>query len=476
MRLPILALPLLCLAACTSGPNYQGPASAGAPPVPGRFARAGSDADAPAPAPMAAQWWKAFGDPVLDSLEEQALAANPNVALAQARVRQARASVRTERANAAPSANAQALYVHATVPGVDLGTSDEADSGGSDSQSLNLYNLGFDASWEVDLWGGKRRGVEAARAQLDAAEANTADAQVSLSAEVAQAYVNLRDRQQRLVLARESAARQRELLKLTAQRRAQGTASELDLEQQRDTLEQSDAAVLPLDAERDAYLNALAVLVGQAPGAVDALLAAPAAVPLPPAQVAVGDPAALIQRRPDVRAAERQYAAATAKIGVAQAARFPSLSFMGLIGIGGTHPEDVVDTDNLAAIAIPRLSWNFLDFGRTAAQVERARGAQDEAAAQYRGAVLKALQDCEDALSRYGARRQTAQSAGRSLATADRSTKLVGDRYAAGVATRIQQLQAERQGIAAAQSLSQANAAMTADYIALQKALGLGWR
>ncbi|WP_404477195.1 efflux transporter outer membrane subunit [Novosphingobium sp. BL-52-GroH] len=479
MRFPILTLPLFCLAACTAGPDYQGPAAAGATPPPGRFARAVPDAGTEAPA--VAAWWKALGDPVLDGLEEQALAANPDIAIARARVRQARASVRSERANAAPKANASALYLHATVPGVNLGNSEDSgasdgDSGDSDSQSLNFYNLGFDASWEVDLWGGKRRGVEAARAQLDAAEANTADAQVGLTAEVAQAYVNLRDRQQRLVLARDAAGRQRELLTLTAQRRTQGTASELDVEQQRDRLEQSEAALLPLEAERDAYLNALATLVGQAPGTLDTTLAVPAAVPLPPAQVAIGDPAALLQRRPDVRAAERQYAAATAKIGVAQAARFPSLSFMGLIGIGGTHPEDMFDPGNLAAIAVPRLSWSFLDFGRNAANVERARGTQDEAAAQYRGSVLKALQDCEDALSRYGAQRQTAQSAGRSLATADRSAKLVRQRFDAGVATRIQLLDAERQTIAAAQSVSQANAAMTADFIALQKALGLGWQ
>ncbi|WP_172451760.1 TolC family protein, partial [Sphingobium sp. SA916] len=240
----------------------------------------------------AAAWWTALGDPVLDALESRALAASPGVAVAEARVRQARASLRTERANALPNVNASALYVHATVPGVDLGNSEEDSSDGGDSQSLNFYNLGFDASWEVDLWGGRRRGVEAARAQVEAAQANVADAQVSLTAEIAQAYVNLRDRQQRIALAQQATARQREMLRLTEQRHAGGTASALEVEQQRNQLEQSDAALLPLSAERDAYLNALATLAGEAPGALDAMLAAPAPVPLPPAQVAVGDPAA----------------------------------------------------------------------------------------------------------------------------------------------------------------------------------------
>lgn len=472
------ALALLTLAACTAGPDYHGPESAKAASPGQQFARTPDGISGEMPAATA--WWTALGDPVLDALETRALAANPGVAVAEARVRQARAALRSEKANALPSANASALYVHAQVPGLNLGSSSGSNSGGNDqsgsgSESLDFYNLGFDASWEVDLWGGKRRGVEAARAQLGAAEANVADAQVSLTAEIAQAYVHLRDRQQRIALAQDDAARQREMLDLTQQRHERGTASALELEQQRNQLEQAKAALLPLNAERDAYLDALATLAGDAPGALDAMVAAPAAVPLPPANVAVGDPAALLQRRPDVRAAERRYASATAKIGVAEAARFPSLSFMGLIGIGGTHPGDVFDFDKLAAIAMPRLSWSFLDFGRNAARVGQAKGVQDEAAAQYRQAVLTALRDSEDTLSRFGAQRLSVASAGRSKASADRSAALMRQRFEGGTATRIQLLDAERQSIAAAQTLSQGIAAMTADYIALQKALGLGW-
>lgn len=471
---PFSALVLFALAACTAGPDYQGPETA-KPVTPGaQFVRAQQDMRAQAP--EARNWWTTLGDPVLDAIESRALAGNPGVAVAEARVRQARASLRSEKADALPSANAQALYVHATVPGLDLGSSDGGSSSGNDSQSLNFYNLGFDASWEVDLWGGKRRGVEAARAQLGAAQANVADAQVSLTADIAQAYVSLRDRQQRMTLAQDALARQREMLRLTEQRHARGTASALELEQQRNLVEQGDAALLPLAAERDAYLNALATLAGEAPGALDAMLEAPAAVPLPPAEVAVGDPAALLKRRPDVRAAERQFAAATAKIGVAQAARFPSLSFMGLIGIGGTRPGDIFDFDKLAAIAMPHLSWNFLDFGRNAARVGQAEGARDEAAAQYRQAVLGALRDGEDALSRFGTRRLSVASAARSKASADRSVALMRQRFEAGTATRIQLLDAERQSLSAAQTLTQATAALTTDYIALQKALGLGWQ
>lgn len=479
--LPVLALS--ALAACTVGPDYEGPSSAGELPTPGQFARAGQDMATTAP--DAAPWWTALGDPVLDELERRAMTGNPGIAVAQARLRQARSSLRLERTNGLPNVNAQAMAAHARLPGIDLGSSggdgnqggnqDGGQSGDSDNETLNFYNLGFDASWEIDLFGGHRRSVEASRASLAAAEANVADARVSLAAEIAQAYVHLRDRQQRLDLARQSAASQRDIVKLTEQRHARGTTSALDVERQRSLLEQSESAILPLKAEESAWLNALATLVGEAPGALDDLLAAPKAIPLPPASVAIGDPAALLQRRPDIRAAERRLAAATAKIGLAEAARFPRISFMGLIGIGGTQPEDVVDLDKLSAIAMPRLSWNILDFGRNTARIGQAEGAREEAAAAYRQTVLAALRDAEDALSRYGASRESVASAARARTSAQRALTLTRQRFAGGTVSRIDLLDAQRQFLNAEQSLSQAMAAMTADYAALQKALGLGW-
>jgi NodT family efflux transporter outer membrane factor (OMF) lipoprotein len=469
MRVLPLALPLLALAACSVGPNYKGPETAGAVKPGATFVRADSNV---APAPTVARWWTTMGDPVLDALEARALAASPTIAVAEARLKQARSSLRSERANQLPNINASAIYAHAKVPGVNLNSDDNGNGG---SGSLSLYNLGFDASWEVDLWGGKRRGVEAARAQADAAAANVADAQVSLTAEIARTYVSLRDRQQRIRLAEDAVARQRDLLTLTRQRQAQGTASLLDVEQRQAELEQGEGAILPLRADRDGYLNALATLAGEAPGALDAMLATPGAIPLPPASVPVGDPATLLQHRPDIRSAERQLAAATAKIGVAEAARFPTISFMGLIGIGGTSIGDVVDPDKIAAIGLPRLSWNILDFGRNAARVGQAEGTRDEAAAQYRQAVLTALRDSEDALARFGASRQSVASAARSSASAERTAALMREKFAGGTATRLQMLDAERQAIAAAQTQAQATATMTADFIALQKALGLGW-
>ncbi|MFN3434507.1 MAG: efflux transporter outer membrane subunit [Sphingomonas sp.] len=468
--LPLLSLALL-LGACTVGPNYAGPPQTLSAPNKG-FARGGASAS-PA-APGVAAWWTQLNDATLTDLETRALAANPNVAVAEARLRQARASLRLERANQAPNANVSAVYAHARVPGLDLGGSQSGGSASSGASAVDLYNLGFDASWEVDLFGGRRRQVEATRAQAEAAEANVADAQVSLTAEVAQAYVNLRDRQQRIALARRSAAMQQQMLDLTRQRFGQGAASALDVERLSGQLETTNGQIVPLEAELESYLNALAVLTGAEPGSLDALLTPAAAVPLPPAQVAVGDPAALLQRRPDIRAAERQLAQRTAQVGVADAARFPRLNILGLIGLGGTQLSDI-SPDKLLAVGAPMLQWNVLDFGRNRARIEQAKGQRDEAEAQYRAAVLAALQDAEDSLSRFGHRRDTVASLMRSKASADRAAALMRQRFQAGTATLIDTLDAERSRVAAEQNLSQGLAGLTGDFVSLQKALGLGW-
>jgi NodT family efflux transporter outer membrane factor (OMF) lipoprotein len=470
----LLAAPVLTvtLGGCTVGPNYAGPpAAAPRATTASTFQRAG-DAAANSPVPTG-HWWEELGDPVLNDLVTRTLAHNPNVQMALARLKQARAGLRLERANSAPNITAAAVYAHAHVPGVDLGSSD--DNSGNNTTDLNLYNLGFDASWEIDLFGGQRRAVQAARASAQTAQANMADTQVSLSAEVAQAYINLRDRQQRIALRSQSLAMQMQMLDLTRQRADRGTASSADIAILEQAVETTRAQALPLEADRDAYLDELAVLVGEEPGALDTALAIPAPLPMPPAMVAIGDPAALLQRRPDIRAAERTLAADTAKIGKAEAARFPRLSFMGLIGIGGTSLSALSHLDDFAAIAAPQLSWSFLDFGRNRARVTQAEGVRDEAEAQYRATVLGALRDAEGALSRFSNRRVVVATLARAKASADQATSLAEQRYAAGTITLTDLLDKKRQGIAAQESLIAAQAGLTGDFVSIQKALGLGW-
>lgn len=466
IRSALSLLSFALLAACAAvGPDYHGPPGTAAS---SSFVR-GRDLAAADGQPLA-QWWTALGDAELDALVARALKSSPTLPVAEARLRGARAAFSLARANEAPNASASALYAHARLPGLLL-----PGANGSSPSSLNLYNVGFDASWEIDLFGGIRRASEAAQASVGAAEAQLADAQVSLSAEVAQAYVNLRAAQARLALSAAAIERQQRALELTVRREAGGTASRLDVARLRNQLEVTRADVAPLEAQRDAYSDELAFLVGAPPGALDAELSAQAPLPLPPAQVAVGNPADLLRRRPDIRAAERQLAARSAAIGQAEAARFPRLSLLGLIGIGGTTPSSLSQLDDFTALAAPQLRWNFLDFGRGAARVRQAEAQRDQADAQYRAAVLGALRDAEDALSRFSRRRVTVATAARAKEAADEAAMLMGARLRAGTASLIELLDAERQQIAAEQNLLAAEAGLTGDFVSLQKALGLGW-
>jgi len=368
--LSLLSLALLMAGCATVGPDYSGPPQ-GSVPQPSAFARAG---DAALPSAPVAQWWTSLGDQTLNDLMTQALSASPSLDVARARLRQARSGLKLEQANEQPSLSATGMYAHARLPGFNL-----TGQPGGEIDSLDLYNVGFDASWEIDLYGAHRRAIESAGAAEQGAQANLADAQVSLTAEVANAYVNLRDRQWRIGLTRNSVAKLEQMLELTRQRYAGGTASKLDVARLESQLESTGASIAPLDADRQAYLDELAALLGQAPGELDAMLGGAVLAPLPPAQVAVGDPVTLLQRRPDIRAAERQLAADTAKIGQAEAAKFPSVKFMGILGLGGTHPEDLTKLDDFVGLISPQINWSFLDFGRNAARVDQAQGKRDEA-------------------------------------------------------------------------------------------------
>lgn len=470
-----LVLPaILLVSACTVGPDYAGPPAVLSAPggTQGGFVRAGAETEASAV--ELADWWKVLGDPVLDELEQQALAGNPDLAAARARLDRARASLRLEKANSTPQVGAIGTAAHIRIPG--LG-GDEGSEGGAEESgtSTNFYNLGLSTSWEIDLFGGKRRNDEAVRAELDGADASVADARVGLTSAVAQAYLEYRDRQQRLALAQDAVLRHEALLDLQRQRFERGVSAQGEVEQAQLALEAARQQVSPLKAEADRFANAAAILVGKAPGGVDSLLAAPAAIPLPPQNIAISDPEALLRRRPDIRVAERKLAAETARIGVAEAARFPSLSFMGILGVGGTRPADLTNLDDFTAIAAPMLQWNFLDFGRGKAQVGQAEAKRDEAEAAYRGTVLGALRDVEDALVSFRATREAIASQARAEASSAKLEQLSRQRFDLGSGTKIALLQAELDHNAAQARLTRSRAQLTIDFVGLQKALGLGW-
>lgn len=477
-----LVLAPLLLGGCVVGPDYSGPPELGRATPQSTFVRQAPGAASNEPA--LAAWWTTLQDPVLDELERRALASNPSLEAAQARVRQARASVRQERVNRFPTVGAQATSVIADLPGIDLQSNPGSDTAQptptpppeqDEDTSLQFFNLGLNANWEIDLAGGQVRRIEAANALAAAAVYNASDAQVQLTAEIAQSYMNLRDRQQRAAALRVALDLQRQQLDLAGERFRQGTVPAFIVGQANRALQATTSDLAAAEAETEVYLNALAVLVGEAPGALDPLLTPPRDIPLPPDSVAVGDPTSLLRRRPDIRAAERNLAAATARIGVAEAARFPKISFMGILGIGGTSLEDLIDLGNISKIAVPQLQWGLLDFGRTDAAIAQTRAGRDEAEAQYRQVVLGALQDVETSLSRFSQQRRTVAALAEIKRSADQSAALMRQRYERGVISLGDSLEAERQQLLAEANLRSAIAALTASYVAIQKSLGLGW-
>ncbi len=463
--LRLLALTLaIALAACRAGPDYAPPpAPASKALISGAFLRGGDAVSTPAPA----RWWEGLGDAQLDALVAKGLAQAPGLAAAEARLRQARAGLAATRSGLLPSGGASLLYAHADLP-------DGAIGGASSGSNIDLFNAGFDAQWEADIWGGKRRDIERADAEAEAAQARLADAQVALSAEIARSYVALRARQARLALLGERHAIEAKLDTIARQRLAGGTAPRQAVEAATAQVERSEAEQAGVAAEIAVLGDALAVLTGQAPGELGELPAG--TIPLPPASVAIGDPAALLARRPDIRAAERQLAAASAKIGMEKAKRFPSVSFMGLIGIGGASAGDIFDASKLSTIALPRLSWNFLDFGRGAAAVRGAEAGRDAALGDYRAQVLSALQDAESALARYGAARVALARSASGADHAGEIARLQRLRGRAGTVPPSEALEAQRQAIDARLAETAARADLTQAYVALAKALGLGWQ
>jgi NodT family efflux transporter outer membrane factor (OMF) lipoprotein len=460
-----LVLALLGLGGCvTVGPDYRG-----APDVAGDALNARTFLRAPAngvlaQAPVAA-WWHTLNDAQLDALIDAALADSPDLHAAKARLRQSRASLSQQQAQGLPTiGGSAAAAVLQTGPGTDQ------------QQTTKLYIAGFDATWEADLFGGTRRAVEAASAESEAVEADLADVQVSLAAEVANAYVELRAQQQRRLLAQQTADYDKQMLTLTQQRRERGVATASEVDQAASQLQGSEATLNQIDAAIAAALDQLALLTGRAPGALDKELAAPKALPSLPQSVAIGDPADLVRHRPDIRAAERRLASSNAQIGEKTADYFPKLTLFGNIGFSADSPTHLVRASNAALLGIPYLSWNFIDFGRTRAAVRGAEAGRDVALAKYEGTVLSALRDANTSLSRYGYQRDSVLKLLAQEASARHMTALMQQRRNAGTASLIELLDAERSLCEVQQNTIEGQAELLKDFVSLQKSLGLGWR
>lgn len=414
--------------------------------------------------PAAQKWWRPFGDATLDALVDRALANATEVQVAQARLRQARAARDVAAAALAPSVNAS--------------TSTQA-SRSEGGRTTHLYKAGFDAGWEIDLWGGQRAAVQAAEADARAREATLAHTGVALAAEVASTYIDLRSAQARQASTRTALANQEHTLRITTWRHEAGLATQLDVEQQRTAVEQTRAQLPALATTIAQNRHALAVLTGVAPGAsLEAELAEPknaAAIPEAPVALALDIPAATLAQRADIAAAAAAVQAAAARVQQADAQRLPSLQLSGSIGLNALTLSALTGGGSGVASLLASVSVPLWDQGRIGAQVQQQQAALDEARANHRAAVLGALQEVEDALVALRGAREQLQSRRAAAASARRAATLAEQRYASGLTDFTSVLLTQRTQLAADDDVTTTLASLATQHVRLVKALGGGW-
>ncbi|MGZ5729581.1 MAG: efflux transporter outer membrane subunit, partial [Burkholderiales bacterium] len=412
------------------------------------------------------EWWRELGDATLSRLIEQALQSSNDLRIAQARLREARGRRALAGAQRFPTVTASATASQIRSSG---------EIGNGRSMTTELYSAGFDASWEPDVFGGVRRGIEAAQADLEASQATLYSTEVSLVAEVALNYVEVRAFQARLAIARDNLASQSETLQLTQWRTEAGLATSLDVEQARADREQTRSQIPSLETGLAEAQHRIAILLGLAPGALSATLAAPAPIPTVSERIAVGIPADTLRQRPDVRAAERRLAAETARIGQTEAARYPSLALSGSIGLEALTLGGIGAGDALTRALVASIGGVVFDAGRLRQQVEIQSAIQEQALVSYQAAVLTALEDVENALVSLANSREREGALISATEAARNAALLARDRYASGLTDFQTLLIAERTVRLLEDSLATTQADSASALIQLYKALGGGW-
>lgn len=461
--LPLL-LAGLGLAGCVAvGPDYAPPATGGPAGWNRLDATARALASDEAPGDLS-RWWQRLDDPLLSELVDEALRSSPDLRSAQARLREARA-----RRTVAASARFPDVTASATASRSE--SSEEAGSGAT----RNFYSAGFDANWEVDVFGGVRRAVEAADADLAASRADLEATRVSLAAEVALNYVEVRAQQVLLDVARANLATQSETLQLTDWRAQAGLVSSQDVEQARASREQTRAQIPVLETSLAAAEHTLDILLGLPPGTLHGRLAAPAGLPAAPARIAAGIPADTLRQRPDVRAAERALAAQTARVGVAEAARYPAFRLSGSIGLEALTVGALDNSGATASSLLAGLTAPIFDAGRLRAQVEIQDAAREQTLVAYEQAVLRALQEVENALVELARNRERGEALENAVDAARNAAVLARQRYGAGLIDFQSVLDSERSLLVLEESLARNRASGVQALIRLYKALGGGW-
>lgn len=455
-----LLLATSMLTACAVGPDYARPDTK----VTAAFQQVGAGVSQAEPV---GAFWTGFNDPLLTRLVDEALQHNTDLRVAVARLDQARALTRQSTLDLFPTVTADGGFTTARTPASRTlpGASRDSDS----------YDAGVNAAWEIDLFGRVRRGIEADRAETEAVAADLRAVQVSVAAEVVGTYFELRGRQEQLAVARRNADNQRDTLKLTETRLDAGRGTDFDTARARAQHKLTLARLPQLETAVAAATHRLSVLTGREPGALTADLAAAAPLAALPQDVAVGAPSDLLRRRPDIQAAERRVAAATARVGVATADLFPRLTLGGTLSTISPTLGGLFSASSESYAAGPLISWAFLDLGRVRARIDASDAAARASLAAYEGAVLKALEESENALVAYDRTRKETEHLEDAAAAGREGARLARVRFENGIADFLPVLDAERSQLEAEDRLAETRTRAATSLVAVYKAVAGGW-
>ncbi len=465
---------LLATAGCTVGPDYHRPSvdlqHKWVAPEAGDTAMAGEPTSRPSVVQtggdLPEQWWTTLTDTTLNGLIDSAIRSNLNLRAAAARVREARAQWAGAKAGLFPKANVGAGYdfEHNNGPLFP-----------ADTKDYNFYAAGFDASWELDIFGGTRRAIEEAGDSLQAQNEARRAVLVSLLAEVCRDYVELRTAQQRAAVAADNLRIARDSLALAQRLQAAGVVGNLDVTRAQAEVTVTAASLPAFDIEVKQSIHALGVLLGESPDTLLAELSPAGPIPQPPGKVPVGLPSELLRRRPDVRRAERELAAATASIGVAESDLYPKFTLTGDFGVGATDTSTLFKWSSRFVGIGPSARWLLLDAGRVLANVDSRRAVRAELLADYQQTILVAVRDVEDAVVAFQ-RDQDRRDLYRQTVDANaESVRIANDQYAKGISGFLTVLDAERSLFASQDALAVSDGTISLDLVALYKGLGGGW-
>jgi multidrug efflux system outer membrane protein len=458
-----LALAGALLTGCAVGPNYHRPQV----PVDGGFVNA-SEPGLAAGDPTE-RYWTTFGDPMLTQLVEDSVIHNTDLQAATANLQAARAARRLTGFDQFPTVTANTSYAKV------LESSQELPGYTFNQREFDTAQAGFDGLWELDLFGRVRRNVEAARADVGASEASLRDARVAVIAEVARDYFILRGLQDQLALTRRNADVQASTLKLTRVRLEAGRGNELDTSRAEAEYQTTLSTIPSLEATIATTIYRISVLTGRQPTALSGQLSTAAPMPLLPAFSSIGTPERLLRRRPDVRVAERQLAASTARVGVAMGDLFPKVTLVGEVGYSAASFGQFGESGARYFQAGPSISWAAFDMGRVLARIGESRAQTNAAIAHYQSAVLNALEDAEGSMITYGRSQVSRQALQVAAAASDKAADLAEKRFEGGLIDFLEVLDAQRTALSAELTLSQSRTDTATALIAVYKSLGAGW-